>query len=54
MSVIDWTKPNKIKEIAWFDRGPIDATRLVLGRFCRRTSRTATSSVAQTQFIQAR
>ena len=33
MSVIDWTKPNKIKEIAWFDRGPIDATRLVLGGF---------------------
>jgi hypothetical protein len=22
ISVIDWTKPNKIREIAWFDRGP--------------------------------
>jgi hypothetical protein len=33
ISVIDWTNPKKIKEIAWFDRGPFDPTRLVLGGF---------------------
>ncbi len=32
-SVIDWTNPRDIKEIAWFDRGPIDESRLVLGGF---------------------
>jgi len=26
VSVIDWTKPKKIKEIAWFDRGPYGTT----------------------------
>jgi hypothetical protein len=26
VSVIDWTKPKKIKEIAWFDRGPYATT----------------------------
>ncbi len=33
VSVIDWTKPKKVKELAWFDRGPIDPNRLVLGGF---------------------
>ena len=33
VSVIDWTNPKKIKELAWFDRGPVDPTRLVLGGF---------------------
>jgi hypothetical protein len=33
VSVIDWTNPKKVKEIAWFDRGPFDPTRLVLGGF---------------------
>jgi hypothetical protein len=32
-SVIDWTNPRDIKELAWFDRGPIDESRLVLGGF---------------------
>ena len=32
-SVIDWTNPRDIKEIAWYDRGPIDESRLVLGGF---------------------
>ena len=32
LSVIDWTnKKGKVKEIAWFDRGPLDETRLILG-----------------------
>jgi hypothetical protein len=31
LSVIDWTNPSKPKEIAWFDRGPIDDTKLVTG-----------------------
>jgi hypothetical protein len=26
VSVIDWTKPKKIKELAWFDRGPYGTT----------------------------
>jgi hypothetical protein len=26
VSVIDWTKPKKVKEIAWFDRGPYGST----------------------------
>ena len=26
VSVIDWTKPKKVKEIAWFDRGPYGTT----------------------------
>jgi hypothetical protein len=32
-SVIDWTDPRNVKELAWFDRGPINDTRLVLGGF---------------------
>ena len=31
ISVFDWTDVSKPKEIAFFDRGPIDATRLVSG-----------------------
>jgi hypothetical protein len=31
LSVIDWTKGSKPKEIAWFDHGPIDESKLVLG-----------------------
>jgi hypothetical protein len=31
VSVFDWTDVEHPKEIAYFDRGPIDATRLVLG-----------------------
>ena len=31
ISIIDWTNPRKIRELAYFDRGPIDETRLVLG-----------------------
>jgi hypothetical protein len=33
VSVIDWTDGSNIKELAWFDRGPYDETRLVLGGF---------------------
>ena len=33
ISIIDWTDGSKVKELAWFDRGPIDSTRLVLGGF---------------------
>jgi hypothetical protein len=33
ISVIDWTNPKKVKELAWFDRGPFDPTRLVLAGF---------------------
>jgi hypothetical protein len=33
VAVIDWTNPAKIKELAWFDRGPIAEDRLVLGGF---------------------
>ena len=28
ISVIDWTNGKKVKEIAWFDRGPFDETML--------------------------
>jgi hypothetical protein len=31
ISVFDWTDPKHPKEIAFFDRGPVDATRLVSG-----------------------
>ncbi|MDO8677111.1 MAG: hypothetical protein Q7R30_00890 [Acidobacteriota bacterium] len=31
ISVFDWTDASKPREIAFFDRGPLDATRLVLG-----------------------
>ena len=31
ISVFDWTDVSKPKEIAFFDRGPIDATRLITG-----------------------
>jgi hypothetical protein len=30
-SVIDWTDPNNVEEIAWFDRGPLSETELILG-----------------------
>lgn len=29
VSVFDWTDPDHVKEIAFFDRGPMDATRLI-------------------------
>jgi hypothetical protein len=56
--VIDWTNPKKVKELAWFDRGPIDPTRLVLGGFwssyfynarstARRSSAASTSSTSR-------
>jgi hypothetical protein len=31
ISVFDWTDPSKPKEIAYFDRGPVDPTRLITG-----------------------
>ena len=31
ISVFDWTDPAKPKEIAYFDRGPVDPTRLIMG-----------------------
>jgi LVIVD repeat len=31
ISVFDWTDPSKPKEIAYFDRGPIDPARLITG-----------------------
>ncbi|MGQ0766397.1 MAG: LVIVD repeat-containing protein [Gemmatimonadota bacterium] len=31
ISVFDWTDPSNPKEIAFFDRGPVDSTRLVSG-----------------------
>jgi hypothetical protein len=31
ISVFDWTDVSKAREIAFFDRGPIDATRLISG-----------------------
>lgn len=33
LSVFDWTDPAHPKEIAYFDRGPIDASKLVLGGY---------------------
>ena len=33
ISVVDWTDGRNPKELGWFDRGPIDETRLVLGGF---------------------
>jgi hypothetical protein len=33
ISIIDWTDGAKPRELAWFDRGPIDDSRLVLGGF---------------------
>ena len=33
VSVIDWTDGSNPKELAWFDRGPIDTSRRVLGGF---------------------
>jgi hypothetical protein len=32
-SIIDWTDGNNVEELAWFDRGPIDADTLVLGGY---------------------
>jgi hypothetical protein len=31
LSVIDWTDGKNVKEIAWFDRGPLSNERLILG-----------------------
>jgi LVIVD repeat len=31
ISVFDWTDASKPKEIAYFDRGPVDSTRLIMG-----------------------
>ena len=31
ISVFDWTDPNNIKEVAFFDRGPVDSTRMTMG-----------------------
>ena len=33
VSIIDWTNGRSVKELAWFDRGPYNDTRLVLGGF---------------------
>ncbi len=33
ISVFDWTDPDHPREIAYFDRGPIDASKLVLGGY---------------------
>jgi hypothetical protein len=33
VSVFDWTDPANPKEIAFFDRGPMDSTKLVLGGY---------------------
>jgi hypothetical protein len=33
ISVFDWTDPTKPVEIAYFDRGPVDATRLASGGY---------------------
>jgi hypothetical protein len=33
ISVFDWTDPAHPKEIAYFDRGPIDSTKLVIGGY---------------------
>jgi hypothetical protein len=32
-SIIDWTDGHNVKELAWFDRGPYNDSRLVLGGF---------------------
>ena len=42
--IFDWTDPSHPKEIAYFDRGPIDSTTLVAAGFGRRTGTTAISS----------
>ena len=44
LSVIDWTNGEKPKEIAWFDRGPIDETRSSSAATGRPTSTTAAST----------
>ena len=31
ISVFDWTDPTNPKEIAFFDRGPVDSTRMAMG-----------------------
>ena len=31
ISVFDWTDPKNPKEIAFFDRGPVDSTRMAMG-----------------------
>ena len=31
ISVFDWTDPKNIKEIAFFDRGPVDSTKFTMG-----------------------
>ncbi len=50
VSVFDFTDPAHPKEIAYFDRGPIDSTKLVLGGYwCRRTTTTATSTAPRSR-----
>ena len=44
VSVIDWTNPKKVKELAWFDRGPFDRFRSCSPASGRRTSTTAPST----------
>ena len=51
LSVFDWTDVANPKEIAYFDRGPMDATKLVHGRLVvgllvQRLHRTAPRSPA--------
>ena len=46
ISIIDWTNPRNIKELAWFDRGPLDETgldpgRLLVGVLLQRAASTA-------------
>jgi hypothetical protein len=31
LSVFDWTDPKNVREIAYFDRGPVDSTRMQMG-----------------------
>jgi hypothetical protein len=31
LSVFDWTDPKNVREIAFFDRGPVDSTRMQMG-----------------------
>jgi hypothetical protein len=31
ISIIDWTNGRKVKELAWYDRGPLSNERLILG-----------------------
>ena len=50
ISVFDWTDAAHPKEIAFFDRGPVDATKLVdAAATGRRTGTTATSSARRSR-----